>query len=127
MNNQRTLQEEKRIKEKTIIIKTGKKYYKNNKKKLYKNFLDMQVNEQKQIKLSKENYYQNNISEENNSFHNSNLYELIQQYSAINKNRFVEINPYCIKNYDLGKSNLENNPILNPMFNYDYNKCLFGQ
>ena len=127
MNNQRTLQEEKRIKEKTIIIKTGKKYYKNDKKKLYKNFLDMQVNEQMPIKLSKENYYQNNISEENNSFHNSNLYELIQQYSAINKNRFVEINPYCIKNYDLGKSNLENNPILNPMFNYDYNKCLFGQ
>ena len=127
MNNQRTLQEEKRIKEKTIIIKTGKKYYKNDKKKLYKNFLDMQVNEQMPIKLSKENYYQNNISEVNNSFHNSNLYELIQQYSAINKNRFVEINPYCIKNYDLGKSNLENNPILNPMFNYDYNKCLFGQ
>ena len=127
MNNQRTLQEEKRIKEKTIIIKTGKKYYKNDKKKLYKNFLDMQVNEQKPIKLSKENYYQNNISEVNNSFHNSNLYELIQQYSAINKNRFVEINPYCIKNYDLGKSNLENNPILNPMFNYGYNKYLFGQ
>ena len=51
MNNQRILQEEKRIKEKTIIIKTGKKYYKNDKKKLYKNFLDMQVNEQKPIKL----------------------------------------------------------------------------
>ena len=81
MNNQRTLQEEKRIKEKTIIIKTGKKYYKNDKKKLHKNFLDMQVNEQMPIKLSKENYYQNNISEVNNSFHNSNLYELIPQYS----------------------------------------------
>ena len=43
------------------------------KKKLYKNFLDMKVNEQMPIKLSKENYYQNNISEVNNSFHNSNL------------------------------------------------------
>ena len=39
----------------------------------------------------------------------------------------MEVNPYCIKNYDLGKSNLENNPILNPMFNYGYNKYLFGQ
>ena len=97
------------------------------KRNYIKIFLDMKVNGQMPIKLSKENYYQNNISEVNNSFHNSNLYELIQQYSAINKNRFVEINPYCIKNYDLGKSNLENNPILNPMFNYDYNKCLFGQ
>ena len=87
----------------------------------------MQVNEQISIKLTIENYYQNNISEANNSLHNSNLYELIPQYSAINKNRFVEVNPYCIKNYDLGKSNLENNTILNPMFNYGYNKYLFGK
>ena len=85
----------------------------------------MQVNEQIPIKLSKENFYQNNMDNSNNSFHNSNLYETIPQYS--NKNRFVEVNPYCVKNYDLGKSNLDNNPILNPMFNYGYNKYLFGQ
>ena len=97
------------------------------KKKLYKNFLDMQVNEQIPIKLSKENFYQNNNKEDNIYFRNSNLYDLMPQYSTINKNRFVEVNPYCIKNYDLGKSNLENNPILNPMFNYGYNKYLFGQ
>ena len=61
------------------------------------------------------------------SFHDSNLYEQIPQYSTINKNKFVEVNPYCVKNYDLGKSNLEINPILNPMFNYGYNKYLFNQ
>ena len=129
MNQQRALQEEQRIKDSQRLsqLKQEEKYYENEKKKLYKNFLDMQVNEQIPIKLSKENYYQNNIKEANNSFHNSNLYELIPQYSAINKNRFVEVNPYCVKNYDLGKSNLENNPILNPMFNYGYNKYLFGQ
>ena len=88
----------------------------------------MQVNEQIAIKLSKENYDQNNIiNSQNNNFHNSKLYDSVPQYTIINKNRFVEVNPYCIKNYDLGKSNLENNPILNPMFNYNYNKYLFGQ
>ena len=127
MNKQRALQEEKRIKENERLsqLKQEEKYYENEKKKLYRNFLDMQVNEQIPIKLSKENYYQNNMDNSNNSFHNSNLYETIPQYS--NKNRFVEVNPYCVKNYDLGKSNLDNNPILNPMFNYGYNKYLFGQ
>ena len=129
MNKQRALQEEQRIKESQRLsqLKQEEKFYENEKKKLYKNFLDMQVNEQIPIKLSKENFYQNNIKEDNIYFRNSNLYDLMPQYSTINKNRFVEVNPYCIKNYDLGKSNLENNPILNPMFNYGYNKYLFGQ
>ena len=127
MNKQRALQEEKRIKENERLsqLKQEEKYYENEKKKLYRNFLDMQVNEQIPIKLSKENFYQNHLDNSNNSFHNSNLYETIPQYS--NKNRFVEVNPYCVKHYDLGKSNLDNNPILNPMFNYGYNKYLFGQ
>ena len=102
--------EEKDIKLLSISNKK-KNIMKMRKKKLYRNFLDMQVNEQIPIKLSKENYYQNNMDNSNNSFHNSNLYETIPQYS--NKNRFVEVNPYCVKNYDLGKSNLDNNPILN--------------
>ena len=129
MNKQRALQEEQRIKESQRLsqLKQEEKFYENEKKKLYKNFLDMQVNEQIPIKLSKENFYQNNNKEDNIYFRNSNLYDLMPQYSTINKNRFVEVNPYCIKNYDLGKSNLENNPILNPMFNYGYNKYLFGQ
>ena len=129
MNKQRALQEEKRIKENERLtqLKQEEKYYENEKKKLYRNFLDIQVNEQIPIKLSKENYYQNDINNSKNSFHNSNLYETIPQYSTINKNKFVEVNPYCVKNYDLGKSNLDNNPILNPMFNYGYNKYLFGQ
>ena len=129
MNKQRALQEEQRIKESQRLtqLKQEEKFYENEKKKLYKNFLDMQVNEQIPIKLSKENFYQNNNKEDNIYFRNSNLYDLMPQYSTINNNRFVEVNPYCIKNYDLGKSNLENNPILNPMFNYGYNKYLFGQ
>ena len=126
LNKQRALLEEKRIKENERLsqLKQEEKYIENEKKKLYKNFLDMQVNEQIPIKLSKENYDLNNSSA---SFHDSNLYDTIPQYSTFNKNRFVQVNPYCIKNYDLGKSNLENNPILNPIFNYGYNKYLFNQ
>ena len=129
LNKQRALLEEKRIKENERLsqLKQEEKYIENEKKKLYKNFLDMQVNEQIPIKLSKENYYQNDINNSSVSFHDSNLYEQIPQYSTINKNKFVEVNPYCVKNYDLGKSNLEINPILNPMFNYGYNKYLFNQ
>ena len=130
MNKQREIQEEKRIEEseKLSQLKQQEKYLENEKKKLNKNFLDMQVNEQIPIKLSKENFEQNNIiNSQNNNFHNSKLYDSVPQYSAINKSRFVEVNPYCLKNYDLGKSNLESNPILNPMFNYNYNKYLFGQ
>ena len=130
MDKQREIQEEKRIEEseKLSQLKQQEKYLENEKKKLYKNFLDMQVNEQIPIKLSKENFEQNNIiNSQNNNFHNSKLYDSVPQYSAINKSRFVEVNPYCLKNYDLGKSNLESNPILNPMFNYNYNKYLFGQ
>ena len=126
LNKQRALLEEKRIKENERLsqLKQEEKYIENEKKKLYKNFLDMQDNEQIPIKLSKENYDLNNSS---TSFHDSNLYDTIPQYSTFNKNRLVEVNPYCVKNYDLGKSNLENNPILNPMFNYGYNKYLFNQ
>ena len=129
LNKQRALLEEKRIAESERLsqLKQEEKYFENEKKKLYKNFLDMQVNEQIPIKLSKENYYQNDINNSSVSFHDSNLYEQIPQYSTINKNKFVEVNPYCVKNYDLGKSNLEINPILNPMFNYGYNKYLFNQ
>ena len=129
LNKQRALLEEKRIaeNEKLSQLKQEEKYFENEKKKLYKNFLDMQVNEQIPIKLSKENYYQNDINNSSVSFHDTNLYEQIPQYSTINKNKFVEVNPYCVKNYDLGKSNLEINPILNPMFNYGYNKYLFNQ
>ena len=126
LNKQRALLEEKRIKENERLsqLKQEEKYIENEKKKLYKNFLDMQVNEQIPIKLSKENYDLNNSS---TLFHDSNLYDIIPQYSTFNKNRLVEVNPYCVKNYDLGKSNLENNPILNPIFNYGYNKYLFNQ
>ena len=129
LNKQRMLQEEKRIEERKILSEFEKqeKFFENEKKKLYKDYLDRQIHEQIPIKLSMENYDENNVINSQTSFKNMQLYDNVPHYSTINKSKFVEVNPYCSKNYDLGKSNLENNPILNPMFNYNYNKYLFGK
>ena len=43
----------------------------------------------------------------------------------MNRNKLVEINPYSMKQGELGECNLPHNPILNPVFNYKYNKYLF--
>ena len=129
MNKQRALQEEKRIEESERLSQLEKqeKLYENEKKKLYRDYLDRQVNRQIPIKLSMENYDENNVINSQTSFKNTQLYDAVPHYSTINKSKFVEVNPFCSKNYDLGRSNLENNPILNPMFNYNYNKYLFNQ
>ena len=129
VNKQRVLQEEKRIEENQRLSQLEKqeKLFENERKKLYRDYLDRQVHEQIPIKLSMENYDENNIINSQTSFKNIQLYDTVPHYSTINKSKFVEVNPYCSKNYDLGKSNLENNPILNPMFNYNYNKYLFGK
>ena len=129
VNKQRVLQEEKRIEENQRLSQLEKqeKLFENERKKLYRDYLDRQVHEQMPIKLSMENYDENNIINSQTSFKNIQLYDTVPHYSTINKSKFVEVNPYCSKNYDLGKSNLENNPILNPMFNYNYNKYLFGK
>ena len=129
MNKQRVLQEEKRIEESQRLSQLEKqeKFFENERKKLYKDYLDRQVHQQIPIKLSMENYDENNIINSQTSFKNMQLYDTVPHYSTINKSKFVEVNPYCSKNYDLGRSNLENNPILNPMFNYNYNKYLFDK
>ena len=125
LTKQRLMQEEKRIEEsqKLSELRKQEKLYENERKKLYKDYLDKQIQDQIPIKFSKENY--NQITDNQINFKNNELYDSIPHYSTLNKNRFVEVNPYCCKNYDLGKSNLESNPILNPMFNYNYNKYLF--
>ena len=129
LNKQRVLQEEKRVEENQRLSQLEKqeKFFENEKKKLYKDYLDRQVHEQIPIKLSMENYDENNVKNSQTTFKNMKLYDNVPHYSTINKSKFVEVNPYCSKNYDLGKSNLESNPILNPMFNYNYNKYLFGK
>ena len=127
MNKQRTLEELKRIEEREKIYNYEKqeKTYEDERKKEYKEYLDRQIQEQFPIKLWKENYNERNFVENNNFFRNKNLYTSAPNFSLIKKSNFVEVNPYNAKKYDLGNSNLRYNTILNPMFNYNYNKYLF--
>ena len=127
MNKQRTIEELKRIEEREKIYNYEKqeKTYENEKKKEYKECLDRQIKEQFPIKLWKENYNERNFINDNNLFKNRNLYTSAPNFSLIKKSNFVEVNPYNAKRYDLGNSNLRYNTILNPMFNYNYNKYLF--
>jgi len=127
MNKQRTIEELKRIEEREKIYnyEQQEKSYENERKKEYKEYLDRQIKEQLPIKLWKENYNERNFINNNNFFREKNLYTSAPGFSIVKKSNFVEVNPYNAKRYDLGNSNLRYNTILNPMFNYNYNKYLF--
>ena len=127
MNKQRTVEELKRIEEREKIYNYEKqeKSFENERKREYKEYLDRQIKEQLPIKLWKENYNEKNFVNYNNFFKNKNLYTSAPNFSLVKKSNFVEVNPYNAKRYDLGRSNLRYNTILNPMFNYNYNKYLF--
>ena len=127
MNKQRTIEDLKRIEERERMnnYELQEKSYENEKKKEYRQYLDRQIQEQFPIKLWKENYKENNLINNNNYFQNKNLYNSAPNFSLIKKSNFVEVNPYNAKKYDLGNSNLRYNTILNPVFNYNYNKYLF--
>ena len=127
MNKQRAIEELKRIEEREKLYNYEKqeKSYENEKKRMYREYLDRQIKEQFPIKLWKENYNEKNFVKNTPFFKDTSLYSSAPHFSIVNKSNFVEVNPYNAKNYDLGNSNLRYNPILNPMFNYNYNKYLF--
>jgi hypothetical protein len=127
MNKQRAIEELKRIEEREKIYDFEKqeKSYENEKKREYREFLDRQIKENFPIKLWKENYNEQNFVNNTPFFKDRSLYSSAPHFSIVNKSNFVEVNPYNAKRYDLGKSDLKYNPILNPMFNYNYNKYLF--
>jgi len=127
MNRQRTLEELKRIEEREKLYNFEKqeKTYENEKKKEYKESLDRQIKDNFPIKLWKEHYNEKNFVNNTPFFKDRSLYNSAPHFSIVNKSNFVEVNPYNATNYDLGNSDLEYNTILNPMFNYNYNKYLF--
>ena len=127
MNRQRALEELKRIEEREKIYDYEKqeKSYENEKKKEYREYLDRQIKENFPIKLWKENYNEQNFVNNTPFFKDRSLYSSAPHFSIVNKSNFVEVNPYNAKRYDLGNSDLKYNPILNPIFNFNYNKYLF--
>lgn len=46
--------------------------------------------------------------------------------SFINRNKFVEVNPFSKKDYYLGDTNMNYNTILHPRIDYKYNKYMFN-
>ena len=89
---------------------------------LYKNILDEQVKNNISDKLMNENLTYDDIIQ-NKSFlsRKSNMTER----KFLNKNNFVDVNPYHHRNYFLGNSFLKNDTILNPQIKFNDNKYLF--
>ena len=104
-------------------------------KKEYKSILDDQRKNKIISKLANENLTVNdvNIYPQYYKKMETELDKRTQRYYTVNvpgetflnKNHYVEVNPYCKKQYNLGNSFLQHNPIINPVINYKYNRYMF--
>ena len=117
---------EERIKENERIkaLEMEERLYEDEKKKVYKNLLDNQVKVKIPSKIGSL-YYSHDFTDNAVKFKEPALYLTTPQNNFMNRNKLVEINPYSMKKMELGNSNLPHNTILNPVFNYKYNKYLF--
>jgi hypothetical protein len=117
---------EERMKENERIrqLEYEEKLYEDEKKRVYKNLLDNQVKVKIPSKIGSL-FYSNDFKDNIVKFKDPSLYLTTPENSFMNRNKLVEINPYSMKRGELGNSDLEHNPILNPVFNYKYNKYLF--
>ena len=93
-------------------------------KMIYKKLLDEQIKNNINDKLMNENLsYEDIILNKNYLLKNNNMTDR----KFLNKNRYVEVNPYNQRNYDLGNSSLENDVIVNPQIIFKHNKYIFPQ
>ena len=117
---------EERLKEMERIkkLEMEERLYEDEKKKVYKNLLDNQVKVKIPSKIGSL-YYSHDFTDSAVKFKEPALYLTTPQNNFMNRNKLVEINPYSMKKMELGNSNLPHNTILNPVFNYKYNKYLF--
>ena len=84
------------------------------------------IKENERIKaLEMEESYSHDFTDTAVKFKEPALYLTTPQNNFMNRNKLVEINPYSMKKMELGNSELPHNTILNPVFNYKYNKYLF--
>ena len=117
---------EERLKEIERIkkLEMEERLYEDEKKKVYKNLLDNQVKVKIPSKIGSL-YYSHDFTDTAVKFKEPALYLTTPQNNFMNRNKLVEINPYSMKKMELGNSELPHNTILNPVFNYKYNKYLF--
>ena len=119
------LTEKKKIEmERIKKLEMEERLYEDEKKKVYKNLLDNQVKVKIPSKIGSL-YYSHDFTDSAVKFKEPALYLTTPQNNFMNRNKLVEINPYSMKKMELGNSNLPHNTILNPVFNYKYNKYLF--
>ncbi len=100
------------------------KIFEEERKKMYRDSLDQQIDEKVPMKLAQQQYPPRFVAESLSDFKNPPVYIRLMQYSPINKSKFVEINPYAAKKCYLGTSSLSHNPIVDPVTDYKYNKYL---
>jgi len=87
---------------------------------IYKKLLDEQI--KNNDKLMNENLsYEDIILNKNFLLKNNNMID--RKFL----NRYVEVNSYNQRNYDLGNSSLENDVIVNPQIIFKHNKYIFPQ
>ena len=117
---------EERLKEMERIkkLEMEERLYEDEKKKVYKNLLDNQVKVKIPSKIGSL-YYSHDFTDTAVKFKEPALYLTTPQNNFMNRNKSVEINPYSMNKMELGNSELPHNTILNPVFNYKYNKYLF--
>lgn len=90
----------------------------------YKNLLDEQVKNNISDKLMRESVTFDDVVQ--NKFYLKKKGNMTER-KFLNKNNFVEINPYNHRNYFLGNSFLQYDTINNPQIKYNYNKYIFPQ
>ena len=90
----------------------------------YKKSLDEQIKNNINNKLLNENLtFKDIIQSQAYLIKKNNVSDRV----FLNKNKFVEVNPYNHRKYFLGDSSLKNNVIINPQIQYKYNKYIFPE
>jgi hypothetical protein len=86
----------------------------------YKKLLDEQIDNE--IMRLKNNQYKEIYPYKYIPFNNQNN---IPSYILLNRKKSIDINPYNLRKYDIGNTNLKYNTILNPKIQFKFNKYIF--
>ena len=121
--NQNTLLEGQKNKESEKYYKQldyDEKLFEKEKKMCYKKLLDEQIDNE--IMRLKNNQYKEIYPYKYIPFNNQNN---IPSYILLNRKKSIDINPYNLRKYDIGNTNLKYNTILNPKIQFKFNKYIF--
>ena len=116
LEEQKNKQSEKYYKQ----LDYDEKLFEKEKKMCYKKLLDEQIDNE--IMRLKNNQYKEIYPYKYIPFNNQNN---IPSYILLNRKKSIDINPYNLRKYDIGNTNLKYNTILNPKIQFKFNKYIF--